>query len=101
MKVIENPLASAKPLEIKRADIDEQKKSPTSMMSKGLVDKLTRDEFAQGFAGWFEKWNTDKSGTLTDEQLRAGIDRDLGPPRGGGPGGPGSGPRPNAPPPAP
>ncbi len=44
VKVIENPLASAKPLEIKRADIDEQKKSPTSMMSKGLVDKLTRDE---------------------------------------------------------
>ncbi|HEY1186882.1 MAG TPA: c-type cytochrome, partial [Gemmata sp.] len=44
VKIIENPLASAKPLEIKRSDIDEQKKAPTSMMSKGLLDKLTRDE---------------------------------------------------------
>ena len=47
--------------------------------------KLARGEFTQGFAGWFEKWNTDKSGTLSDEQLRAGIDRDLAPPRGGPP----------------
>ncbi len=44
VKVIENPLASAKPREIKRADIAEQKKAPTSMMSKGLVDKLSCDE---------------------------------------------------------
>ncbi|AWM40413.1 dehydrogenase [Gemmata obscuriglobus] len=44
VKVIENPLASAKPREIKRADIAEQKKAPTSMMSKGLLDKLSRDE---------------------------------------------------------
>jgi putative heme-binding domain-containing protein len=44
VKVIENPLASAKPREIKRADIAEQKKAVTSMMSKGLLDKLTRDE---------------------------------------------------------
>ncbi len=44
VKIIENPLASAKPREIKRADIAEQKKAPTSMMSKGLLDKLSRDE---------------------------------------------------------
>ena len=44
VKVIENPLANAKPLEIKRTDIDTQTKSPTSMMSKGLLDKLSRDE---------------------------------------------------------
>lgn len=44
VKVIENPLASAKPREVKRADIAEQKKAPTSMMSKGLLDKLSRDE---------------------------------------------------------
>ena len=65
---------------------------------------LTRDEFTQGFTKWFEKWNTDQSGTLTDEQLRAGINRDLEPSRGrrpGAPGGPGSPPTPNAPPPAP
>ena len=49
---------------------------------------LTRGEVAQGFAGWFEKWNTDQSGTLTAEQLRTGIDQDLAPP-------------PAAPPPAP
>jgi putative heme-binding domain-containing protein len=44
VKVIENPLASAKPLEIKEADIMEQKKAPTSLMSRGLLDKLTREE---------------------------------------------------------
>jgi putative heme-binding domain-containing protein len=44
VKVIENPLASAKPRELKRADIVDQKKSPTSMMSKGLLDKLSREE---------------------------------------------------------
>ena len=37
--------------------------------------KLTRDECTRGFAGWFEKWNTSKSATLADEQLRAGLDR--------------------------
>ncbi|MBY0459779.1 MAG: HEAT repeat domain-containing protein, partial [Gemmataceae bacterium] len=44
VKVIENPLASAKPREIKRTDIAEQKKATTSMMSKGLLDKLSREE---------------------------------------------------------
>ncbi|MBN9119638.1 MAG: c-type cytochrome, partial [Planctomycetes bacterium] len=44
VKIIENPLASAKPREVKRADIVEQKKAPTSLMSKGLLDKLSRDE---------------------------------------------------------
>ncbi|HZJ15697.1 MAG TPA: hypothetical protein VFD27_11635, partial [Chthoniobacteraceae bacterium] len=65
---------------------------------------LTRDEFTQGFTKWFEKWNTDQSGTLTEEQLRAGINRDLEPSRGrrpSAPGGPGAPPTPNAPPPAP
>ncbi len=60
-------------------------------------DNLARSEFVQGFAGWFEKWNTNKSGTLSDEQLRAGIDVDLGPPRGRPPGAPGFGPPPGAP----
>jgi putative heme-binding domain-containing protein len=44
VKLIENPLASAKPLEIKRANIADQKKAPTSLMSKGLLDKLSREE---------------------------------------------------------
>jgi hypothetical protein len=58
---------------------------------------LTRDEFTQGFAKSFDAWNTDKSGVLTDDQLRAGINQDLSPFR-GGPGGPGFGP-PGGPPP--
>ena len=45
---------------------------------------LTRVEFLNGFAGWFKTWNTDKSGQLTDAQLRAGIDKTLSP-FGGGP----------------
>jgi hypothetical protein len=54
--------------------------------------KLTRDEFVAGFAKWFADWNTDQSGALSDEQLRAGINRDLAPFHGGPPGGPGFGP---------
>jgi putative heme-binding domain-containing protein len=44
VKVIENPLAKTEPIVLKRSDIAERKKSPTSMMPKGLLDKLTRDE---------------------------------------------------------
>jgi putative heme-binding domain-containing protein len=44
VKVIENPLLAAKPLEIKVASIAERTKSPTSIMPKGLLDKMTREE---------------------------------------------------------
>ena len=44
VKVIENPLAATKPLEIKTATIERRTKSPTSIMPKGLLDKLTREE---------------------------------------------------------
>ena len=44
VKVIENPLASVKPLEIKVASIVERKKLTNSIMPKGLLDKLTREE---------------------------------------------------------
>jgi hypothetical protein len=54
--------------------------------------KLTHAEFAAGFAKWFADWNTDKSGFLSDEQLRTGINHDLFPFHGGPPGGPGFGP---------
>jgi spore coat protein CotH len=60
---------------------------------------VSHDEFTQGFTKWFASWNTDKSGTLNDEQLRAGINQDLAPFRGGPPGGPGFRP-PDAPPPS-
>jgi len=54
--------------------------------------ELSRAEFTQGFAKWFAAWNTDKSGLLTDEQLRGGINQDLAPNFGGMRGGPGFGP---------
>jgi putative heme-binding domain-containing protein len=44
VKVIENPLAKAEPIVLKKSDIAERKKSPTSIMPKGLLDKLTREE---------------------------------------------------------
>ncbi len=44
VKVIENPLASTKPLELKATTIVERKKLTTSIMPKGALDKLTRDE---------------------------------------------------------
>jgi putative heme-binding domain-containing protein len=44
VKLIENPLAKAEPLILKKADIVDRKKLPTSIMPKGLLDKLTRDE---------------------------------------------------------
>jgi len=54
---------------------------------------ISRKEFTEGFGVWFVKWNSDQSGFLTDEQLRAGINQDLAPFRGGPPGF-GSGPPP-------
>ena len=52
--------------------------------------QLARDEFVGGFGRWFEAWNTDKSGLLSEDQLRAGLDGDLvtQPARNGFPGGP-------------
>ncbi len=47
---------------------------------------LTAAEVTGGFAKWFTAWNTDKTGALTEEQLRAGINKDLNPFPPGGPG---------------
>jgi putative heme-binding domain-containing protein len=44
VKIIENPLAKAEPRILKVSDIESRTKSPVSMMPKGLLDKLTRDE---------------------------------------------------------
>jgi hypothetical protein len=46
---------------------------------------VTQTEFTQGFLKWFDAWNTDQSGVLTEEQLRAGINKDFSPFRGGPP----------------
>ena len=59
---------------------------------------VAHEEFTRAFAKWFSEWTKDAA--LSDEQLRAGIDKDLaprfdGPPGGGGGGGfgrPGGGP---------
>jgi len=42
--VVENPLAKSPPVTIKKSEIEEQQKQATSIMPKGLLDKLTRDE---------------------------------------------------------
>jgi putative heme-binding domain-containing protein len=44
VKLIENPLAAAKPIELKVANIENRTRSDTSIMPKGLLDKLTREE---------------------------------------------------------
>jgi putative heme-binding domain-containing protein len=44
VKVVENPLARAEPVTIRKTDIDERSRSSTSIMPKGLLDKLTREE---------------------------------------------------------
>ena len=44
LALVENPVASAEPVRIKKTDIEERVTSPVSIMPKGLLDKLTRDE---------------------------------------------------------
>jgi putative heme-binding domain-containing protein len=44
VELIENPLAKAEPVVINKNEIMERKKSPVSIMPKGLLDKLTREE---------------------------------------------------------
>ncbi len=44
IKLVENPLVKAEPMIIKRGDVVERTKSKVSIMPKGLLDKLTRDE---------------------------------------------------------
>jgi putative heme-binding domain-containing protein len=44
VRVIENPLAKAEPTDLKPAEIVERVKSASSIMPKGLLDKLSRDE---------------------------------------------------------
>lgn len=46
---------------------------------------ITEAEMTQGFKKWFQNWNTDKSGLLTEDQLRAGLAKDLIPSFGGEP----------------
>jgi hypothetical protein len=55
---------------------------------------LTRDEFTQTFTKWFGQWDTNKVGSLEEEELRSGLAAVLpmpGPGGGRGRGGPGMG----------
>jgi spore coat protein H len=47
--------------------------------------EITKPEMSESFSKWFQEWNTTKSGEVSDEQLRAGINKDLSPFRGGPP----------------
>ncbi len=49
---------------------------------------LTSGELKQTFNTWFAKWDTNKLGTLNEEQLRAGLGEVLPAPNFGGRGGP-------------
>ncbi|HXG08752.1 MAG TPA: PVC-type heme-binding CxxCH protein [Gemmataceae bacterium] len=44
VKVVENPLVKTEPVVLKKSDIALREKAPTSIMPKGLLDKLTREE---------------------------------------------------------
>ncbi len=44
LKIIENPLVKAEPKILLASEIDSKAKSPISVMPKGLLDKLTREE---------------------------------------------------------
>ena len=44
IKIVENPLIKTDPVVIKRGDVVERTKSKVSIMPKGLLDKLTRNE---------------------------------------------------------
>jgi hypothetical protein len=48
---------------------------------------LTRAELKGAFERWFADWDSDKSGSLNQEKLRAGLDAALPRPNFGGPGG--------------
>ena len=56
-KVIENPLLKAKPVLINEGDIDQKTKSKTSIMPKGLLDKLTKQEILDLVAYVYAKGN--------------------------------------------
>jgi spore coat protein H len=47
-------------------------------MDENLDGAISREEFQHAFDKWFEAWGGDK-GPLTEEQVRAGISRDLVP----------------------
>ncbi len=59
IKLIENPLAKAEPVTIKADDIETRSKTPVSIMPKGLLDKLTREEILDLISYIYSRANKD------------------------------------------
>jgi len=59
VRVIENPLAKTEPIELKPSEIAARHKSPTSLMPKGLLDKLSREEILDLIAYVIARGNPD------------------------------------------
>ncbi len=59
VRVIENPLAKADAVELKPAEIAARRKSASSIMPKGLLDKLSRDEILDLIAYVIARGNPD------------------------------------------
>lgn len=58
-----------------------------SSLDSNKDQSVSHVEFTEGFSRWFQNWNKDKSGVLSDEDLRSGINKDLSPDLGGNLGG--------------
>lgn len=69
----------------------------TAELDEDQDGQVTREEFEQGFQRWFHAWDTDETGVLSEQQLRAGLNEMLMPRPGETPFGRGWGP-PGAPP---
>src|SRR5262249_46762832 len=59
IKLIENPLVKGEPRILKVEEIESRKKSPVSMMPKGLLDKLSREEILDLVAYIYSRANKD------------------------------------------
>ena len=51
-------------------------------LDENLDGALTHAELTRGFAKWFDVWNRDQSGQLTENQLRVGLGEQFAPFRG-------------------
>jgi spore coat protein CotH len=54
----------------------------TAELDEDQDGQVTREEFEQGFQRWFREWDTDETGVLNEQQLRAGLNEMLVPQRG-------------------
>lgn len=59
VKIIENPLSKAEPVVLRKSEIESKDKSPTSLMPKGLLDKLSKEEILDLVAYVLSKGNSE------------------------------------------